>query len=132
MPEGEEFLNRREASLGSFNIVPVFVKEIILDFLFFIVWWYTIGLRRVLIGLFNEFLKTLRRLSLKIFFKNLFKPLYGDYTKMGRAIGITIRLILFVALILTAFIWLVLLVIIFLGWLLAPPVFLYFFLRQFI
>lgn len=127
-----EFSKKGEAFFASFSIVPVFLKEVFFDFIFFIVWWYTTRIRDLTMSLFNEFLKALERLSLRIFFKNLLKPLYGDYTRTGRAIGIVLRSIIFVVLILTAIVWFFLLIIIFLAWVFTPLIFLYFLLRQII
>lgn len=132
MPRGEEFLGAKEISFGLLNFIPVFFRELLFDFLFFIVWWYTAGLKRISTNLLNEFLKALRRLSLRIFLKNIFNPLYGDYSRSGRIIGFVLRSIIFVVLIITAFIWLVLLFVVLAGWIFAPLLFLYFLLRQII
>ncbi len=63
------------------------------DVLYFPVWWYSRGLRVVVIGTGRRIAGLARALALGILLKNLFRPMYGDYSKSGRAISLVFRTI---------------------------------------
>ena len=67
------------------------VKDIVLDVLLFPFWWYTTGA----VQIFRWFLNRIRRASraggLRIWFRNFFKPMYGDYSFEGRLISFGMR-----------------------------------------
>lgn len=54
--------------------------------------WYTEGSRNWWHFLLDYINEMERLISLRIMLVNWYKPLYGDYTRMGRAVGIPIRL----------------------------------------
>lgn len=61
-------------------------------FLNYLVWWYVIQARVVLGKLLGGWVFLLGVLNVSPMLKNLFQPLYQDYSKMGRLIAFPIRL----------------------------------------
>lgn len=98
------------------------LKEVLFDVVYFPVWWYTKGVKKAGLFFVNEVIDWSNRLSLRILFKNLLKPMYGDYSKSGRAISLVLRLIVFGVKLIVMVIWLVILLALFFLWL-AVPVF---------
>ena len=58
----------------------------------FFIHWYTEGSRGYWHFVLDYLTEVDRFISLRIMLANWYKPLYGDYTRMGRAVGIPIRL----------------------------------------
>ncbi len=107
------------------NVVVASMKyisvEILWDIVYFPLWWYSKGLVRVgryCLGSAQQHLR--RRLALGIWLKNMFKPMYGDYTKEGRIISFFMRTVVLVWKLGAAVLWLVVLVVIFLAWIALP------------
>lgn len=73
-------------------------SDLIFEFLFDLVrfpwWWYSGGLKLVIIKCWRGFASTRARVALGIFAKYLFKPMYQDYTLQGRLISFGMRLFL--------------------------------------
>lgn len=108
------------------------LTALLFDVLRFPVWWYTTGTLRALQFLGREALFGLQNLSLVVLFKNLLQPMYGDYSRTGRAISLVLRLILFGVRLVLYLLWLVLLVIFVVLWLVLPAGTLYLFIRSII
>ncbi|HAO81127.1 MAG: hypothetical protein UV57_C0017G0005 [Parcubacteria group bacterium GW2011_GWD2_43_10] len=74
--------------------------DLIFEFLFDLIrfpwWWYSGGLKLVALKCWRGFSATRSRVSLGIFAKYLFKPMYQDYTLQGRAISFFMRLFLLI------------------------------------
>lgn len=104
---------------------------LLFDILRFPVWWYTTGVVRALGFLRKEVLAGAANLSLVVLFKNLLKPMYGDYSKTGRAISLFLRLFLFIARLIAFLGWLVIILIFFALWIALPPLAVYLFIRSF-
>jgi len=95
--------------------------ELILDVLRFPLWWYTTGLLQAGHFVLQELASFAQRLSIRILLRNLFKPMYGDYTRSGRAISLFMRLIVFFFRFALLLVWIVILGAIFIGWILILP-----------
>ncbi|MFA6511566.1 MAG: hypothetical protein WCV86_00330 [Patescibacteria group bacterium] len=106
------------------------LTTLLFDVLRFPVWWYTTGTWRALQFFGQEALQGIRNLSIVVLFKNLLKPMYGDYTKSGRAISLVLRLILFGVRIVMYVLWLLILVLFVLLWLALPIGTAYLFIRS--
>ncbi|MBI5077501.1 hypothetical protein HZB94_03935 [Candidatus Falkowbacteria bacterium] len=67
-------------------------RDIIFDILYWPIWWYSSGVKKAA----SRFLDTLSQandeLSLDVWFKNIFKPMYGQYSWDGRIISFFMRL----------------------------------------
>jgi hypothetical protein len=95
-------------------------KELVFDVIYFPVWWYTKGLKKAAVFFVDEVMDWANRLSLKILFKSMFKPMYGDYTRSGRIISFFMRIIVFGFKLVVMIIWLFVLLVLFLLWLVMP------------
>lgn len=105
--------------------------EILWDIIYFPVWWYTKGLKRVAdycLQSASEYI--VRRLALKIWLASMFKPMYGDYTREGRIISLVMRVVVLVVKLVMMVIWLIILFIIFIIWLVLPLLIIYYILFQ--
>jgi len=80
------------------NIVIQALKAILIDIigeiLYFPIWWYTQGLKRTTLWMWNSILGSARNLALPLMFKNLFKPMFGQTDRQGRIISFFMRIIL--------------------------------------
>ncbi|PIS40628.1 MAG: hypothetical protein COT26_02320 [Candidatus Kerfeldbacteria bacterium CG08_land_8_20_14_0_20_43_14] len=116
------------------NASKFILRELIGDVLLFPLWWYVKGLARFSGFCWNkvgEFTNR-SRLSPKVWFQNLFVPMYGDYSRSGRAISFFVRLVVALALSVVFVIYLVGFLIFFLAYLALPVAVVYYFLRQLI
>jgi len=105
-------------------------KYLMIDLLgsvaWFPVWWYTIGLKRQAIRAVKSLQYRYQAYGFKIWIKNFFVPMYGQYDFGGRAISILMR---FVVLVGRSIALVVEGLVLFLGvgvWAAAPAVFLVF------
>lgn len=99
--------------------------EIILDFVYFPLWWYSHGLKKVALFFKHQVRNQAERLSLRILIVNLFNPMYGDYSKSGRIISFFLRIIVFGFKMILMFIWTIILLIVMVVYLLLPPFIIY-------
>jgi len=109
-------------------------KELVVDVLLFPAWWYGKGAVRVgsfTLSRMGEFTNR-SRWSPKVWFQNLFVPMYGDYSRSGRAISFFVRFIVGLALTVVLAVALAAYALFFLGYLAIPLGVVYFFLRQLI
>ena len=60
-------------------------------FLNFFIWWYLVESKIILGKVFGGWIFLLNMLNVPPMLKNLFQPLYQDYTRMGRIIAFPIR-----------------------------------------
>lgn len=95
-------------------------RNIIGDMLYTPVWWYTQGLGEVAKGLWNEALDYAHALSLKILFRNLLTPMFGDYSRSGRVISFFVRIAQFAVKVIMMIIWLLVLVLVLVLWISLP------------
>lgn len=97
------------------------IRDVFLDVLRFPIWWYTKGTANVSRLVWQELLTILNRLSLPILFRNLLKPMYGDYSKSGRAISLVMRLVVFGFKAVGFALWALMLLLLFVLWIGALP-----------
>ncbi len=98
------------------------LRELIGEVLYFPVWWYTRGLAGTTRSLVNQWSGLLNRLSIVILLKNMGRPMYGDYTRSGRAISFFFRIFLVVIRSIVLALWTVVELAAWLGWILGPIV----------
>ena len=70
-------------------------RDLIGDLIYFPIWWYSKGLKKVALFCFKEVGEASRRLSIGILFSHLLKPMYGQYDIAGRIISFFFRIIQF-------------------------------------
>lgn len=104
--------------VSTFKFIAI---EIIWDIIYFPIWWYSKGLARVAKYCVNSAVfHVQRRLALGVWLRNIFKPMYGDYTKEGWIISIAMRIVVLIWKLLAAIFWLVFLFLLFIIWLALP------------
>lgn len=109
-----------------FSALKYVIVDVILNVLYFPVWWYTKGLFKIGFFIVNEIKEYANRLSIPILFKNLFTPMFGQYDIGGRIISFFVRIAQFFVLLAFMIIWVILLIILFLFWALFPIVVVYY------
>ena len=71
------------------------LAELILEFLLDVVrfpwWWYSGGLRSAATWCWQGFSSARARVSLGLFLRHFFTPMYGDYSFSGRVISLIMR-----------------------------------------
>jgi len=68
--------------------------DIVWQIVYFPIWWYSQGLRQTIFYAGNSIKNAARMLALPLMFRNLFKPMFGQSDRTGRAISFFMRLIL--------------------------------------
>ncbi len=97
------------------------VRDVLFDVVRFPVWWYTRGTTNAAQFVWQELLTVADRLSIRILLRNLFKPMYGDYSRSGRIISLFIRLIVFVFRLVGLILWAAVLLVALVAWLVVLP-----------
>jgi hypothetical protein len=95
--------------------------DLIGSVVWFPVWWYTKGLALVISKVVASLRYRYQEYSFRIWIKNFFIPMYGQYDLTGRLVSVFMRSVVLVgrsiAIVVEALFYVVLLVL----WLLAPP-----------
>lgn len=99
--------------------------ELIGKVLYFPVWWYSNGTKKVLLFVGREISGVANALGIVILLKNLLKPMYGDYSKSGRIISFFVRIVQYMFLLIAITIWSLLMLLLFIVWLLLPIIVIY-------
>jgi len=79
-----------------YNFFTYFGKillQVIWDFLYFPLWWYTVGLAKTVRGIGHFYHEAETELGFLVWLKNIFVPMYGQYDFAGRLISFIIRLV---------------------------------------
>lgn len=95
-------------------------RDLIGDLLYFPIWWYSSGAKKVAIFCIKEIIEASHHLSIKILLSHWFKPMYGQYDIAGRIISFFFRTLQLIWHSLLLLIWIILILIIFLVWLGLP------------
>lgn len=87
----------------------------------FPIWWYTTGLKKMISWCIDGLNYRIKQYSFKIWLKNFFVPMYGQYDWQGRIISVFMRFVVIIgrgiALVAEAIIYMVLI----LCWMTVPP-----------
>lgn len=81
---------------GTVGTAGVLLDELVLRTLRFPVWWYTEGLLSFGRWCVETVAGWLERTGLRVWVRNLFVPMFGDYSRSGRIISFFVRLVLVV------------------------------------
>lgn len=101
------------------------VLDLVGDVVKFPVWWYTIGLRQRWLS-FKETLKQgAETTGLKIWLKNLFKPMYGQQDLQGKIISFFLRFFVLIGKFIIFLFWILFSIFIIVFWLALPLVIIY-------
>ena len=101
--------------------LPKIILQILRDFLYFPLWWYSVGLWRTLlrVGTFLE--EQQISLGLGVWVKNIFTPMYGQRDFIGKLISFFMRLVQIIVRGILMLFWILIALIMIAFWLLLPP-----------
>lgn len=105
--------------------IKIVLIEVILNFLYFPIWWYTKGLLKAFINLKNSLQISNQYLGLSVWIKNWFKPMFGQYDWQGRIISFLMRTFQIIVRTLLILIWLLVSILFFILWVCAPIIVIY-------
>ncbi|NMC51360.1 hypothetical protein GYA54_01360 [Candidatus Kuenenbacteria bacterium] len=108
-------------NIVSFGFKFIFV-DVILDFFYWPIWWYTTGLKKAIIFCGRQIGDAWRVLALGIWLRNLFTPMYGDRSILGRLISFGVRIVILIWRLIWMAIWVVIIFSVLAIWLWAPVV----------
>lgn len=96
------------------------IIDVVLDFVYFPLWWYSQGLKQVGSFVGRQIKQEALNLSLALWLKNMFTPMYSDYTLSGRLVSFFMRAIVLIYRLVVLSLWSVLLIGLLLVWLVLP------------
>jgi len=106
------------------NIIIQAIKSIFIDIigeiLYFPIWWYTAGLKRTVLYIWNSIRSSFNNLALPIMFKNLFKPMFGQYDREGRIISFFMRIILTISRLVVFILFIIFYILLLIIWVVIP------------
>ena len=106
------------------NIFVQTIKSLFIDLigeiLYFPFWWYSRGLQRITIYIWQAIKRLSKNLGLKIMIKNIFKPMFGQHDKAGRFISFFMRLLLLFVKVFVFILFSIFYIVLFLFWLILP------------
>ena len=96
------------------------LQHILLDTLYFPLWWYTRGLKRVLNWAGVSIKDMERTAGIKIWISAMFKPMFQDYTRSGRIISFFMRVVLLIFKLIIFVVWTIFVGCIIVVWMALP------------
>ena len=118
------------------NYLAQFLKitavELVLGVLYFPVWWYTGGLVMIIGKAGRNISDANNQLAWTLLGRYLFTPMYGDYTRSGRAISFFMRLIQYVFITAVMLVMLALNIVMVMAWMVVLPATIFFIIRNMI
>ena len=96
------------------------VGEVFVEIVFFPIWWYTKGLVMTALNLLNFLSNKEKGLGLKVWVKNIFKPMYGQTDWQGKFISVIIRSVQIFFRSIFMFFWILIALFTFITWLGLP------------
>lgn len=97
------------------------ILDVIVDVFRFPVWWYTRGVVHAWVWYRSSVRNTSDALALVVLLKNLGRPMFGDYTKEGRAISFGVRIVQLIVSLTIFVVWWAMLSLLCISWLLVIP-----------
>ena len=115
--------------MASNSIVKTATKLVLLDligdFFYFPIWWYTVGLKQVVTKVVNNIIATADHLALRLLLLNIFKPMFAQYDRVGRIISFFMRIVILIARLLYFFVYSIVQLLLLLAWLVLPLLIIY-------
>lgn len=99
--------------------------QFIIDVLFFPVWWYTSGLRRVIVSLWHALQDANLRLAPGLWLKHIFTPMFGQTDIEGRLMSIFMRIVNIIGRSIALYFWVACLALLLCIWIVVPIFFVY-------
>lgn len=103
-------------------VANLLVVDLAGSIVWFPVWWYTRGLQKVINAAIAAVSYRVRAYSFRIWLRNFFVPMYGQYDWTGRLISVFMRLVVLVGRLIALVVEIVIYVIGVALWILLPPV----------
>jgi len=97
------------------------IVSIILEIVYFPIWWYSVGFYRLLKNTWNLFRNQEKSLGFLVWAKNILVPMYGQTDWAGRLISFLVRLVQVIGRGFVLTIWLIICLAIIIFWLALPP-----------
>ena len=97
------------------------IISIILEIVYFPIWWYSVGFYRLLKNTWNLFCNQEKSLGFLVWAKNILVPMYGQIDWAGRLISFLVRLVQVICRGFVLFVWLLVCLVIIIFWLVLPP-----------
>lgn len=98
------------------------LAEIVGNLAYFPIWWYTKGLIALILGLVSFLIDRDRGLGFSVWFKNIFRPMYGQNDWEGVLISLVMRIFQVIFRGLAMFFWVLMALAVLVLWLAAPGV----------
>lgn len=100
--------------------IKFILKDIVLDFVLWPVWWYSTGLVEAFYRMIDTMKQANDEVALTIWIKNIFVPMYGDYTWQGRLISFMMRIVQIIGRIVIFLVWCIFAITVFTLWIIVP------------
>ena len=101
------------------------IVDLVGDIIYFPLWWYTQGLKKVVLTFYFNLQSTARNLALRLLLLNILKPMFGQYDRAGRVISFFMRLVILIGRLLYFAAYVLLLVVLLIIWLGLPVLIVY-------
>jgi hypothetical protein len=109
----------------AWETIRFLIVDTIVSIVWFPVWWYTTGTMKVLRMIGREVSSLAQTLNLRVLWKFLFKPMFGQTDIASRIISFCVRIVHFCVLTVFSVIVTLGLLLLLIIWLLLPPFILY-------
>ena len=96
------------------------IEKILIDIIYFPVWWYSRGLLNLFFKLKKFLYNKQRSLAILVWIKNIFKPMYGQYDFAGILISFFVRSFQIIFRSIVMLFWIIFAVIVFCSWVILP------------
>jgi hypothetical protein len=90
--------------------------------LWFPIWWYTTGLKKVVLVAWRTLVFRVQSYGLKVWIRNFFVPMYGQHDITGRLISVAMRLVVLIGRIVELTVEALVYLAGITAWIVAPPV----------
>lgn len=114
---------QQNLALSSLKLVFV---DLIGDFLYWPIWWFTVGAAKWALFCFNKIKEAENYLGVRIWLANLFTPMFAQYDWQGRLISFFMRLFMIIVKTIILIAWSIIVFILLLAWFILPLFVVYF------
>ena len=115
-------MNDRSLMYKSLKLIAI---DIIWDIAYWPVWWYTRGFMLAAYFIGEKVIEQENFFGVRIWLKNLFVPMFGQYDWQGRIISFVVRFVNLIVRSILWFFWILICMILLFLWLLLPPLAIY-------
>lgn len=78
------------------TVAKMLFVDLLGSIFWFPVWWYTVGLKKVATAAYQSLRYRSQSYGFRIWLKNFFVPMYGQYDLVGRLVSVFMRLVVFI------------------------------------